>query len=477
MSTANLVSVRTGAALIDAATSIDEADMNQETAAAHAAAAGWIALTLQQDRAACDEFISQLKQHVPRPDVVTYLFCLLKDGARRLVVVEYCQGVDIETAVQAGEAESVPLQVLTRVVERMRSLRNPDDPEPDAPPVPSGPFVLDDFGLASAVLDDGIASCGAAVVTPKHVQSFGPQGADLHTFQTDLVHLDEVLSRQGVSRIVRAAAGDRPLKLWLGSSVPKQAAPPPAKKASVTASVPAAVAPAPAPPPSAPVQAASIQSLAKAFSPVDPSVVPPVPAESEVPPPRIIRVRLRDETPPATPQVRPPEPPKPPKPAPPPAPPPPKEAKTAPIPAAPEPEVFTLGIPEEEKQRPRVVIWVGIGAAALIAVIVLLVLFLPRSAPPVAPQTVQTPATSPAPASKEPAAQTPQTTVPAPQPAAPTPAVKDKPPETTAAVPTETAPAPPKKAEAAPPPPAPEKAAEDDAVARKKAAIKALTGQ
>lgn len=475
MSTANLVSVRNGAALIDAATSIDEADMNQESAAAHAAAAGWIALTLQQDRAACDEFLSQLNQHVSRPDVVTYLFCLLKDGARRLVVVEYCLGADLEAAVQAGEAESVPLRVLKRVVERMKSLRNPDDPAPDAAPVPSGPFVLDDFGLASAGVDEASASCGAAVVTPKHVQSFGPHGSDLHTFQTDLVHLDEVLSRQGVSRIVRAAAGDRPLKLWLGSSVPKQPAPPPAKKPLVTASVAPAIAP--APPPPAPVAAASIQSLAKAVSPVAPPVVPPAPAPAEAPPPRIIRVRLRDDAPPATPQVRLPDPPKPPKATPPPpAPPPAKEEKAAPVAPAPEPEPFTLGLPKEEKQRPRVVIWVGVGAAALIAVIVLLVFYLPKSAPPVAPQSVQAPVTSPAPAPKESAAQ-PQTTAPAPQPAAPAATAKDKPPETTAAVPAETAPVPAKKAEAAPAPPAPEKAAEDEAEARKKAAIKALTGQ
>jgi hypothetical protein len=513
MSTANVVYQRSGAVLTEVTPSDAGLELNLDIAAPHAGAAGLVARSLLLDPDGERRFCSQLEQSLSRPGRVTYIFVLLKDGDRKLVVVEFCQGVEFSQIADSTAAYSSSLPIVTRILDGMKQLESSGSMRLLAEASACPQMALEDFGVTSADAPHAGSAYGAALVTPTHVHTLDIEGSDSPLFCQDMVHLHEALSRKGVSRVVRAAAGDRPLKLWLHSDAPDpKDIPPPPKRAQYE------------PPPAAePAAEPTIQPNPDPFSPANvfgaisglrESVPPAVPAPEPEPPPiatlaqaihlaaepepeafspvaplRVVKVRSADSAPPAPVQ----------------------EESARPVPVKHQDPPATLAIhvepppiepPPVEPERPRVVLWAAVGAAVLIGVVSLLVVYSRGSARPPAPQAVQAPASSPAP---------PPQAAPAPIPAAaqasPEPAPADAKPAATAAkepapkqedTPVRTAPAPStiqppvqsaevQEAKPLPPPPAakpadsamppPPNKAEDEAAARKKAAIKALTGQ
>jgi hypothetical protein len=420
---------REGEQLTDAAQEVGVIRFVLQTSSARTAAVALLRQAVEDEPGLSHDLARELETSLYRPKHATFLFGMLRNRGERVLFVEYARNAVPQDFLKTRDSRFALFQLVAGLAPQVPGTVRPE-------------ITLEDFGVASVPVEEEGAASGVVVVTPTHVLPQTAIGGASATAYLDLLALFDALAKGEPSGDLKI--GERSAKVWLHSRKGMAEPEPP---------------PAPAKPP-------------------EPAPKPaPRTTHSITRPVGTVTKPLFDKPPEPAPAPKPEAKPEP-------------KAETAPAPEPkPAPEPALTAVPDnflsayqKPPARGRTGLWVAVVLVLIAAAGGAYYWFFARGATPV---VVESPVPAPPPVAQEQPAPMPETPAPPPTaaPPAPTPepvaAKKEEPAPPPAAKPkTEPAPPPPVVAQTPPPePPAPKPPTEEEIQARKKAALKALTGQ
>jgi len=165
---------------------------------------------------AAQKFWEALERSLGRTGQVTYLFGVVQNKGKRVVVSEFLQGVSLGEALEMKQGEEPRFPLLTKVAGIMHRLQaGAGDVTAERGATPG--MLLEDFGIAWTRGATRGRALGAGIVTLTHVFPSRVETDEPDSIYKDLVKLHEALSLDESHRPEMALSGDRPIEIWLHS--------------------------------------------------------------------------------------------------------------------------------------------------------------------------------------------------------------------------------------------------------------------